>query len=78
MKARKKIHEEATKTPLPEVTIRHEYGRADLPYKVKLIKGQKESYGWEISVSGTDTLDILRKAKELNKQLRDEYGAKEV
>jgi len=26
------------------------------PIKVKLIKGQREAYGWEISVQGVDNL----------------------
>lgn len=46
------------------------------PIKVKLIKGQKESYGWEISVQGIDNLSIMREIQLLDAELREKYQPK--
>ena len=46
------------------------------PIKVKLIKGQKESYGWEISVQGMDNLNIMREIQLLDAELREKYQPK--
>ena len=46
------------------------------PIKVKLIKGQKESYGWEISIQGADNLAIMQEVQLLDAKLRKEYAPK--
>ena len=43
------------------------------PVKVKLIKGQKDSYGWEISIQGTNNLDIIKSLQEADAELRRKY-----
>lgn len=40
------------------------------PIKVKLIKGQKDAYGWEISVQGNNPDEILGQVDALDKKLR--------
>ena len=47
------------------------------PMKIKLIKGQKDSYGWEISISGESFEEILPKLNTANAMLKIEYGNKE-
>jgi hypothetical protein len=41
------------------------------PYHIKLIKGQKDAYGWEITVYGTDTDAIIRKLKETHEKMME-------
>ena len=41
--------------------------------KVKLIKWQKDTYAWEITVQGDNTDSILKEAQEINTKLRLEY-----
>ena len=41
---------------------------------IKLIKGQKDTYGWEVKASGIDTKRILEQIKEVNDMLLGEYG----
>jgi len=48
------------------------------PIKVKLIKGQKDSYGWEISVQGNSAHDITEKVNRLDLKLRSIYLKGEV
>lgn len=40
------------------------------PIKVKLIKGQRDAYGWEISIQGNDADKILEEVYYLNDRLR--------
>jgi len=47
------------------------------PLKIKLIKGQKNSYGWEISCNGADFKDILTKIDEADAILKEHYGTVE-
>jgi len=55
-------------------TITHIYGCSPEPLKVKLVKGQKDSYGWEISVSGGDFSEMLAQIRLADLRLRAEYG----
>jgi len=43
------------------------------PIKVKLIKGQKESYGWEISIQGNSDSGILAQVKSIDQKLRVDF-----
>lgn len=43
------------------------------PIKVKLIKGQKESYGWEITIQGNTEDSILGKIDGIDFKLREKY-----
>jgi len=40
---------------------------------IKLIRGQKNSYGWEIKVYGQDMGKVLGQLKEVNNKLVEEY-----
>ncbi len=42
---------------------------------IKLIKGQKDSYGWEIKLFGKDTDKVLQDLKRVNDKLSEEFGA---
>lgn len=44
---------------------------------IKLIKGQKDSYGWEIKLFGKDTDKVLEQLKQLNDKLLQEYSGGE-
>jgi len=44
---------------------------------IKLIKGQKDSYGWEIKLFGKDTDKVLKELKAVNNQLLQEYSGGE-
>lgn len=46
----------------------------DSPYKVKLIRGQRGGYGWEISISGFDFQEILQSLERVDKSLKNMYG----
>ncbi len=44
---------------------------------IKLIKGQKDSYGWEIKLFGKDTNKVLEQLKQVNDKLLQEYAGGE-
>jgi len=44
---------------------------------IKLVKGQKDSYGWEIKLFGKDTDRVLQDLKQVNDKLSEEYGGGE-
>ena len=48
----------------------------DNPHKVKLIRGQRGGYGWEISISGNDFQEILRSLEKVDRALRNMYGGR--
>ena len=41
---------------------------------IKLVKGQKDSYGWEIKLFGKDTDKVLEDLKQVNDKLSQEYS----
>lgn len=41
---------------------------------IKLIKGQKDSYGWEIKVFGKDTNKVLEELKSVNEHLKKDFS----
>jgi hypothetical protein len=41
---------------------------------VKLIKGQKDSYGWEIKVYGKNMDAVLKQVNEVNEKLLAQYS----
>lgn len=41
---------------------------------VKLIKGQKDSYGWEIKLFGKDMDKLLEELKQVNDQLKKDFS----
>lgn len=43
-------------------------------FTVKLERGQRGSYGWEIKVLGEDKELVLKQIAEIDKSLRDSYG----
>jgi hypothetical protein len=42
---------------------------------VKLIKGQKGAYGWEVKAFGNNLNDVIEKVKEANEQLQNQFGS---
>jgi hypothetical protein len=56
------------------IIVEHIYGNSVEPLKIKLVKGQKDSYGWEISSAGSDMADILMKVRAADAALKSEYG----
>ncbi|AGK61472.1 hypothetical protein Asulf_01489 [Archaeoglobus sulfaticallidus PM70-1] len=56
----------------PSQTIRHEHHTMPKPpeIKVTLTRGQKGSYGWEITYNGTDSEFIISKIKYIDEKLR--------
>ena len=44
---------------------------------IKLIKGQKDSYGWEIKLFGKNTDKVLEQLKQVNDKLLQEYSGGE-
>jgi hypothetical protein len=47
------------------------------PYHIKLVKGQRDAYGWEISIHGTDTDIIIQQLKEIDERMRKGFMAEE-
>ena len=43
--------------------------------KIKLSKGQKDSYGWEITVKGNDYKSMLAEQEKIDGELRAKYGS---
>ena len=43
------------------------------PY-IKLIKGQRDNYGWEIKMYGDNPEEIVAKIKDTDKRLKEEFG----
>ena len=41
---------------------------------IKLTKGQKDSYGWEVRVFGKDTTLLVQELKTVNELLKREFG----
>lgn len=49
----------------------------DLP-KLKLMRGQRGSYGWEISVPHLELNEAVEKVKEIDMKLRRHYVGEEL
>ncbi len=47
------------------------------PYKVTLTRGQKGTYGWEITVTDKTILDLEAKLWEIDCDLRKQFGGGE-
>ena len=56
------------------IEIEHKQAPNPEPYRVKLERGQKGGYGWEIIVWGADPLEVLEKIRALDRQLKNEYA----
>ena len=63
---------------MEEQTVRHEHSHSDpkTELRIKVEKGQRNSYAWEISASapGHDVDELLRVIDEADAKLRDRYG----
>ena len=57
-------------------TVEHIHRNAE-NLKVKLIKGQRESYGWEISVQGNERVDLLGELIHIDQLLRGNFNKEE-
>lgn len=54
--------------------VQHVYPPQEDRVRVKLIKNTK-GYGWEISISGENGEDALASLRQIEQQMRTEYGA---
>jgi hypothetical protein len=54
-------------------TVEHIHRNAET-LKIKLVKGQKDNYGWEISCAGGELPDILMKIRAADAALKAEYS----
>ena len=54
--------------------VEHIFGAQVEPIKIKLVKGQKDSYGWEIGCAGSDMAEILKQIRAADAVLKKEYG----
>ncbi|MBA7629221.1 hypothetical protein ES703_36719 [subsurface metagenome] len=43
---------------------------------IKLRKGVKRKYGWEIQIKGENSKGVLQDIEDTNKQLNEKYGGK--
>ena len=57
------------------IVVEHLYGNSIEPIKIKLTKGQKASYGWEIACAGSDIAEILKQLRMADEMLKKEYGS---
>ena len=55
------------------INVRHLYPELQ-ETKIKIERGQRGGYGWEISIGGTDEKEIMARIKEIDKSLTAEYG----
>ena len=53
--------------------ILHQYGKAPEPYSIKIERGMKGQYGFEISVKGSDPIVIIEQIKAIDAQLKREF-----
>lgn len=61
-------------TVIEAKTVEHIHRNAE-PLKIKLVKGQKDSYGWEISCSGASLPEILTQLQAADAALKKQWGA---
>ncbi len=54
-------------------TVEHIHRTAE-NLKIKLTKGQKASYGWEISCAGASLPDVLSQLRAADAALKAEWG----
>ncbi len=63
---------------MEEQTVRHEHSYSDpkLELRIKVEKGQRGTYAWEISASapGQDVVELLRVIDEADTKLWNRYG----
>jgi hypothetical protein len=57
-----------------DTVTKHIYGPNPEPYSIKVEKGQKGGYAWEISVKGGDINAILSQIIEIDLKLKAQYG----
>ena len=44
------------------------------PYHIKLVKGQRDAYGWEITIYGTDMNTIIEELKGVDEKMKDSFS----
>ncbi len=47
------------------------------PYKIKLVKGQKDTYGWEITVSAGSITNCIEWLRIANTEMKANFGGGE-
>lgn len=59
-----------------EEVVQHEHRHPDDRVKVKLIKNSR-GYGWELTVTGANFVDVCAEVDSINSTLTRTYGARE-
>lgn len=54
--------------------IQHVQGPNPEPYSLKVEKGQKGGYAWEISIKGGDIANIIDQIEAIDKQLKARFA----
>jgi len=60
-----------------KMIIEHLYQPQERLVSIKLIKGQKDTYGWEIKAEAKTVVDALNLLKEADESLKEIYLKKE-
>jgi hypothetical protein len=61
-------------TVIEATSVEHIHRNAE-PLKIKLVKGQKDSYGWEISCASASLPEILTQLQAADAALKATWGA---
>ena len=43
------------------------------PLHIKLVKGQRDAYGWEITIYGTNKDAIIQELKKVDKKMKESF-----
>jgi hypothetical protein len=58
----------------PDQHIYHHYDKTPQVIKIKLERGQKGTYAWEITADGADLEDVRERIREMDEVLRIMYA----
>ena len=53
--------------------VQHIYGPNPEPFSLKIERGQKGTYAWEIGIKGSNTSVMLEQIKAIDAQLKKEF-----
>jgi len=58
---------------IKKLMVEHVYGASETPAKIKLMKMSK-GWNWEISLSGSDFMELIHKIDDANEIMKAKYG----
>ena len=53
--------------------VQHNYGPNPEPFSLKIERGQKGTYAWEIGIKGSEPSVMLEQIKAIDTQLKKEF-----